>query len=83
MKIPANISNVDLFKLIEENLNWTYQRQQIFYITTYVQFKKFGYVSPRQRSVLFKIAAKIAFKSGRSKNFDTYKSDHLIKLRGL
>ena len=76
MNIPENISNSDLFKLIESNINWTNQWQQIFYITTYVQFRRRGFLSPKQRSVLFKIAAEVGELGGHG---DGFTSDQIVK----
>lgn len=80
MKIRKDISNADLFKIILDNINWTNLRQQKFYKSTYAQFVKSGKVSPKQRSVLFKIASRIIFKSDRDKNYGVYMSDQAKKL---
>lgn len=83
MRIPNDISNEDLFKLILDNIYWINVWEERFSRTTYTQFLASGYVSPKQRGVLFKIAARSSDKSMSIKNSEAYKTAHFQKLSGL
>ena len=83
MKVPKDISNENLLKLIDEHINWTRPSQKRFFFFFLSQFKKRNWISPDQRRVLFEIAVEIISKKNRLGNFAIFKSYQLRKVRGL
>jgi hypothetical protein len=80
MKISKDISNRDLLATINDRINWINLWEQRFSTTTYEQFLKTGYISPKQRAVLFKIAGRALSKSESMKSFGEYKSDYFKRI---
>lgn len=83
MRIPKNISNEDLLKIIEENLNWTRLSQKNFYEGARTHLAMKNFLSKKQRKILLSIASKIASKRKITHRFESYRASYFKNLKGI
>lgn len=68
MKVPYDISNIEIFNIIKEHITLASKGQQKFCKTTYHHYTTRGWVSPKQRQILFQIAGGLCVRSITRKN---------------